>query len=125
MSNYFFDSSALVKRYIPEVGTAWVRSTMDRRVANTSLIAHITQVKIISAVMRRSRDSSIAPRTAKAIYLVLNRHASQHYSVIALTPVIVALANSLVPILCELMTLFNWHQRWKVIPDWWQQDWHR
>lgn len=29
MSDYCFDSSALAERYLPEVGTAWVRGLID------------------------------------------------------------------------------------------------
>ena len=34
---YFYDSSALVKRYLPEIGTAWVRDTI-RQTAQLILI---------------------------------------------------------------------------------------
>ena len=31
MADDFFDTSALVKAYVPEVGPAWVRSLLDPR----------------------------------------------------------------------------------------------
>jgi uncharacterized protein len=35
MSDYFFDSSALVKRYLAELGTAWVRGLVDPTARNS------------------------------------------------------------------------------------------
>jgi predicted nucleic acid-binding protein len=34
MSAYYFDTSALVKRYVAEIGSGWVRSVMARRAGN-------------------------------------------------------------------------------------------
>lgn len=75
MSHYFFDSSALVKRYIPEIGTTWVRSIVAPTSGNTVIIAHITSVEVVSAVMRRSRDGSVPVRTAQVIRIhILNKY---------------------------------------------------
>jgi predicted nucleic acid-binding protein len=39
---YFVDSSTLVKRYVRETGTAWVRRLTRRNPATVIYIAHIT-----------------------------------------------------------------------------------
>lgn len=98
MSGYFFDSSALVKRYVPETGTAWVRSIVDPKSRHTIFIAHVTQIELVSAAMRRSRDGSISIRTARAVRLVMDRHTSRQYSVIGLTSAVVSLAEHLLEI---------------------------
>ena len=85
MSYYFFDSSALVKRYVPESGTAWVRSITDSTTGNNIFVASIMQVEIVSAVARRSRESSFPVKTAKAIRLLMDRHCIRDYFVIQLT----------------------------------------
>jgi predicted nucleic acid-binding protein len=36
MSAYYFDTSALVKRYVAEVGSIWVRSGVARRLGHVS-----------------------------------------------------------------------------------------
>ncbi len=95
MTVYFFDSSALVKRYIPESGSAWVRALTDTRFGHNILIAHLSQVEIISAAMRRAREGSISTRTARGVRLLVDRHASRQYYVIGLTGVIASLAADL------------------------------
>jgi hypothetical protein len=50
---YFVDSSALVKRYVVETGTAWVRAITRRTPSTHIYIALITPVEVTSAVARR------------------------------------------------------------------------
>jgi uncharacterized protein len=49
MADYFFDTSALVKRHVAEVGTAWVKSLVRAKAGHTLYIARITAVEITSA----------------------------------------------------------------------------
>jgi uncharacterized protein len=85
MSHYFFDSSALVKRYVPEIGQAWVLSITLPATGNTIIVAQITRVEVASAVMRRSRDGTLTIRAAHAIRLLMGRHLSREYVIIGLT----------------------------------------
>jgi hypothetical protein len=41
---YFFDSSGIVKRYINEIGSAWVTSLVDPATGNPIHLASITGV---------------------------------------------------------------------------------
>ena len=52
----FFDSSALVKRYIPETGTAWVRSTLRGTPSSDSYIAYVTGPEIMAAIRTSSQN---------------------------------------------------------------------
>ena len=49
MADYFADSSALVKRYVSEVGSAWVAGLFDPSLGNEILVAAITGVEIVAA----------------------------------------------------------------------------
>ena len=98
MTHYFLDSSALVKRYVVEVGTNWVRSITLPSAANSIIIAHITQVEVVSGAMRRTRESTITARTARATRLLVDRHASREYRVIGLTGQIVQRAEDLLEV---------------------------
>jgi len=60
MAFYYVDSSALVKRYIRETGSIWVLSLFDPSLNNDVLIAAITGVEIIAAIIRRARGRSIS-----------------------------------------------------------------
>ena len=59
MSQLYFDSSALVKYYIIEPGTAWVRSAIDRRVnldwEHEIVTSVLSVAEVVSAVAKRRR----------------------------------------------------------------------
>lgn len=92
MTHLFFDSSALIKRYIPEPGTGWVRSQMRPGTA-IILVAAITQVEVVSGVMRRKRDGHISQQTARALRVLVDLHLSREYMVVGLNPSIIQQAE--------------------------------
>jgi predicted nucleic acid-binding protein len=49
MAGYFVDSSALVKRYVQEDGTSWVRRLTRRSARNPIYLARITAVEVTAA----------------------------------------------------------------------------
>jgi uncharacterized protein len=87
--HYFLDSSALIKRYITEQETVWVRSITLPSAGHTIILAQVTQVEIISGVFRRRREGLMLPRTAQAIRLLLHRHVTREYMVVELTAPII------------------------------------
>jgi uncharacterized protein len=95
VSYYFLDTSALVKRYVIEVGTPWLRSLVDPSAGHTLFIAQITRAEITSSAARRKRDGHITARTAHAIRLLIDRHASREYKVIGLTESVIRWAEDL------------------------------
>jgi hypothetical protein len=48
MGAYFLDSSALVKRYAAETGTAWMTSLIDPAAGNVIYVARITGVETVA-----------------------------------------------------------------------------
>lgn len=52
MASYFFDSSGLVKRYLLEVGSAWVQGLTGRAAGNDLVLVRITEVEVVSALIR-------------------------------------------------------------------------
>ncbi len=54
MASYFLDSSAIVKRYLTEVGSGWVRSITDPIGGNDIYLARITGVEVVSALVRQN-----------------------------------------------------------------------
>ena len=85
MSVYFADSSVLVKRYIQETGTTWVRSLTLKSAGNEIFVAVITQSEIFSAASRQLREGKINSRTLQAIRLQLSRHLRREYNLVPLT----------------------------------------
>ena len=58
------DSSALVKRYVEENGSAWIQALTEPNARHKLIIARIAWVEILSAFARRQREGSFAPADA-------------------------------------------------------------
>lgn len=95
MTHYFLDSSALIKRYIPEPGTHWVRSVTTPGSGHTVIIAHLTPIEIVSGLNRRVREGHLSVAHAHAIRQVLDRYADVQYVGIGFTHRIAARAKDL------------------------------
>ncbi|MBD2614081.1 MAG: type II toxin-antitoxin system VapC family toxin [Nostoc sp. GBBB01] len=85
MARYFIDSSALVKRYISETGSAWVLGLFDPTLNNEVFIAAITGVEIIAAITRRSRSGSISITDATIIRNQFRSDLQKDYQIIEIT----------------------------------------
>lgn len=59
MAVFFCDSSAVVKRYVAETGSAWLTAATDPK-NNRVYIARITFVEVISAITRREKGRHIS-----------------------------------------------------------------
>lgn len=64
MAIYFIDSSALVKRYISETGSAWVLDLFDPTLNNEVFVAQLTPVEVIAAIALRARRGDISTTDA-------------------------------------------------------------
>lgn len=60
MTTYYADSSALVKRYVNEAGSAWVRSLCEPTANHTLALAHIGLVEIAAALGMKVRQGVLA-----------------------------------------------------------------
>jgi predicted nucleic acid-binding protein len=78
---YFFDSSALVKRYTNEVGSKWILRVTDVSVGNTLYVASITEVEVVSAITRKLREAVIAASDAASRISELRYDFAKQYSV--------------------------------------------
>jgi predicted nucleic acid-binding protein len=83
---YFVDSSALVKRYVIETGTAWVRRLTRRSPSTVIYIARITAVEVTSAVARRRKGRTLTSAKASSILHRFRQHLAGRYTIIEITP---------------------------------------
>jgi uncharacterized protein len=95
VASYFLDTSALVKRYIPEVGTPWIQSLTHQTSGNILIIARITVVEIMSAIARRQRESTLTPEQAHQLRTICQQHFLTQYQIVELTPNIATMAGKL------------------------------
>lgn len=85
MSVYFFDSSAAVKRYVAETGTAWVIGLFKPSAKNIIYIAQITGVEVVSAISRRQRGGSLTNTAANKSIARFKRDFQNKLRVLRLT----------------------------------------
>lgn len=58
MSAFYIDSSALVKRYLTEIGSAWLTALLDPTLGNSVIVASLTRVETAAAIGSRQRGGS-------------------------------------------------------------------
>jgi len=58
---YYLDTSAVVKRYVAEVGTTWVSALCQPTAGNTLNVTRITGAELIAALFRRVQVGSLTP----------------------------------------------------------------
>lgn len=60
MSHYYLDASALVKRYVDEAGSDWLRAIIAPALPPLLFTSRMAIVEVMSAFARRVRDGSLA-----------------------------------------------------------------
>ncbi len=93
---YFLDSSALVKRYVPETGSAWVQALADVATGNLLIIARITWVEVLSALARRQRDGSLSAPDVDLIIQRFRFDLNNQYQVVELDRALAESAGQLI-----------------------------
>ena len=92
MPIYFLDSSAVVKRYVNEVGSDWITNLTDPTSANSIHIVRITGAEVVSGIARRARGKSISTIDAAAAIALFDHHFAYGYVVAEVSPRLVSLA---------------------------------
>jgi predicted nucleic acid-binding protein len=94
---YYFDTSALVKRYAAETGTIWVRSVNSPGASHILFVALISRAEVVVAIAKRARVGSLSSTDARQVLSDFQNHFQAQYGVIALTREIVERAMTLAP----------------------------
>jgi uncharacterized protein len=95
MAFYFFDSSALAKYYVSEIGSAWVESIIDAHPPNQIALAQITGVEIVAALARRVRSGMVVAATAAAAMTVFRYDFGRRFFILPISPQLIAAAMNL------------------------------
>ncbi len=96
MTAYFLDSSALVKRYVSETGSAWIQLLTSSQTGNLLFIARITWVEVISAFARRQREGSLTSADVALVIQTFRSDLNTQYQVIELDATLAVSAGQLV-----------------------------
>ena len=95
MATFVFDSSALVKRYLDERGSDWVRRTLLPSSAHTVFVAQTTPVELIAAITRRQRGGALTAADADNVISDMLYDFAVQYRVVGLTHAVVQRAMEL------------------------------
>lgn len=95
MAAYFLDSSALVKRYAAETGSAWVENLTDPRSGNRIYVAAITHVEVIAAIARKKKGLLLSATDAAAAIGRFENDLQTDLRVFDLTPNVITMAARL------------------------------
>ena len=95
MADFFLNSSAIVKRYLNETGTAWIRSILNASGGNRGFVARVTGVEVIAAITRRKLGGGLAIEDAAAAVSDFRRDLSNEYWILELSPAVLGRAMDL------------------------------
>jgi len=100
MVQFYFDSSALVKYYLVEPGTSWVRSTIDQRVnlewEHEIVTSVVSVVEVVSAFAKRRRVKDISSRLCAGAISRFLREGRHRCQLVGVNESVVDLAVQLV-----------------------------
>lgn len=93
---YFLDSSALIKRYVVEIGSPWIKTLTDSQTGNSLLLLRITWVEVLSAFARRQREGGISAAEVAALIAKFRSEFNSRYRVIEVDLALVERAGQLI-----------------------------
>jgi predicted nucleic acid-binding protein len=93
---YQCDASAIVKRYVTEVGSGWVQALCDPAASHTIGIAEITRAEVASALQRRVREGSIPTDVSAELIRSLEAHSAMEYRLVPTDHTVISLAVALI-----------------------------
>jgi predicted nucleic acid-binding protein len=95
VSTYFADTSALIKQYVAEPGSVWVRGWADPKASNTIVISRLTTVEVVAGLARRQRENSISATDFTTLRGRFIFDVDRHYIVIGLRKHVLTTARNL------------------------------
>lgn len=90
MSSFFLDTSALVKRYKSEVGTAWLQNVTDPSIGHQIILSEISLAEVAAALAaaHRAPNGISEDQRDRALDLFL-RHCLEEYDLVAVSRIII------------------------------------
>lgn len=95
MAAYFFDASALVKRYAAETGTAWVTGLIAPAAGNLILVARITGVETVAAIARKRKGNLLSTSDAAAALATFRKELNGLFLIFEVTAALLTAAADL------------------------------
>ena len=103
MPYYFFDTSAIVKRYVQEKGSTWVRGICEQRDPGTDrrqhviFIGELAWIEVAAAITKRvKRTRDLNQEEGYKAYDLFSKHARDEYQVVPWTGILIGSAVAMV-----------------------------
>ena len=96
MDTQFFDSSAIVKNYLNETGTAWIKSLITAIPSNEIYVSRLASVEVVSVIVRRVRSGLITTTDGQNYLNRFKSDLSLHFKVVEISLPLVSTAVNLV-----------------------------
>ena len=95
VSTIYLDTSALVKRYIAEEGSDWIKVLLDGGRAPASLTSHLTVIEAVCTFARRRREGLLSAEDYLQVLAALDYDFEHRYGLIAVEPVVMNAARQM------------------------------
>jgi predicted nucleic acid-binding protein len=91
----YFDTSALLKRYVTEAGTEWVKSLLASLDAPVVLTSRLAVVEAACACARRAREGNLPPEALDNLLRLFEYDVAYRYHILELSPATIDAARDL------------------------------
>jgi predicted nucleic acid-binding protein len=98
MVGYYLDTSAMLKRYVDEPGSSWLRTQMSS--ASLLVSSQLLIVEVTSAFNRRVRGGTLTPADYQRSRAIFRDDCRTEYQIIAVLDAVVDLA-------CDLLERYS------------------
>ncbi|MBV9706624.1 MAG: type II toxin-antitoxin system VapC family toxin [Chloroflexi bacterium] len=95
MASYFLDTSAIVKRYVPEQGQSLITTLCDPSQDHQLYISQAALVEVVAAICRRVHDRSITVSDRDRLIDAFRSDSQKAYSIQVVTTTIYTSAGNL------------------------------
>jgi uncharacterized protein len=79
MTTFYMDTSAIAKRYITEIGSAWIHAITDPVSGNQILVCDLTAIELASVLARRQREGRMTPPDIARVEANYQLHQTHEY----------------------------------------------
>jgi len=92
----FLDTSALVKRYVTEIGSNWMKAVTNPASENKIILSRITWVELISALARLQREGKVDPNDVSTTIQAFRYDWETQYQLVEVDKELIEAAGDLV-----------------------------
>jgi predicted nucleic acid-binding protein len=92
---FIFDASAIVKRYLKEIGSGWIHGLTAPAAGHELFLTRIGRVEVIAAVARKTRGHGLPAATAAGLIAQFRYDATHQYNIVDVTPALLAEAEQM------------------------------